>query len=87
MAGWLLATTSLLAVARPALRLGGEWAGWSCGFDPFSGALRTQSEMLAFTTERWDGNTLQRRSLQLCASAGLDPSTSMSRTHDLSFFS
>ena len=65
MAGWLLATTGLLAVARPALRLGGEWAGWSCSFDPYSGALRMQSEMLGVTTERWEGNTLQRRCLQL----------------------
>jgi hypothetical protein len=63
---WLLATTSSLgAIARPALRLGGEWAGWSCRFDPYSGALRTQSEILGVTTERWAGNTLQRRVFQL----------------------
>ena len=72
MAGWLL-TTGAVAVARPALRLGGEWAGWSCGFDPYNGALRTQSETLG--TERWEGNALQRRCLQLgpaCESSGDD---------------
>ena len=46
---------ALGAVARPALRIGGEWAGWCCGFDPFSGALRTGSEFQAVTTERWAG--------------------------------
>lgn len=30
------------AVPRPALRLGGEWAGWRCAFHPRSGALLTQ---------------------------------------------
>ena len=58
----LLATAANLGVARPALRLGGEWAGWRCGFDPFSGALRTGSESRSVTTERWESNTLQRRS-------------------------
>ena len=68
---WLLATASNLgAVARPALRLGGEWAGWSCGFDPYSGALRTQSRTLGVTTERWAGNTLQRRMFQLAPTDG-----------------
>lgn len=65
MAAWLLASSSYAAVARPALRLGGEWAGWTCGFDPYSGALRTQSETVGVTTERWEGKALQRRSLQL----------------------
>jgi hypothetical protein len=61
MAASLLMTATSGAVARPALRLGGEWAGWSCAFDPYSGALRTQSKMLGVTTERWAGNALQRR--------------------------
>ena len=66
MAGLLvLFTSSIGAVARPALRLGGEWSGWSCGFDPFSGALRKPSSGLAVTTEQWFGNALRRRSLQL----------------------
>ena len=50
-------------IARPALRLGGEWAGWRCGFDPFSGAMRSEFE--AVTTERWESKALQRRSVQL----------------------
>ena len=60
---WLLlsSTFTFAVVARPALRLGGEWVGWICGFDPFSGALRTQSEVLGVTTEQWAGSTLQRR--------------------------
>ena len=63
---WLLATTSSVgAIARPALRLGGEWAGWSCGFDPYSGGRRTQSEILGVTTERWAGTALQRRIFRL----------------------
>lgn len=61
---WLLSTTNGI-VARPALRLGGEWAGWTCGFDPYSGAMRSQSELLGVTTERWAGNALQRRIFQL----------------------
>ena len=66
MATWILATTSSLgAVARPALRLGGEWAGWRSGFDPYSGALRQSSEVLGVTTERWDGSTMKRRCFQL----------------------
>lgn len=60
-AAWLPAAHG--AVARPALRLGGEWAGWRCGFDPFSGAMR--SEFQAVTTERWESKALQRRSVQL----------------------
>ena len=56
-----------LAVARPALRLGGEWAGWRCVFDPFSGALTNHVE--GVTTERWAGNALQRRSLRLLPEA------------------
>jgi len=65
MAVWLLATSSVGAVARPALRLGGEWAGWSCSFDPYSGALRRGRELLGVTTEQWAGNALQRRSYLL----------------------
>lgn len=61
---------ALGAVARPALRIGGEWAGWCCGFDPFSGALRTGSEFQAVTTERWAGTAMQRRSLQLLPDDG-----------------
>ena len=61
---WLLAATSGMN-ARPALRLGGEWAGWSCGFDPYSGALRSRSELFGVATEKWSGNFLQRRILQL----------------------
>jgi len=60
---WFFTASS--AVARPALRLGGEWAGWSCGFDPYSGALRTQSECLGVTTEQWEGNALRRRIFRL----------------------
>jgi len=68
MGSLLLSATSCLgAVARPALRLGGEWAGWSCGFDPYSGAVRARSEILGVTTERWAGNTLKRRVIRLAA--------------------
>ena len=61
-AAWL-PTLHLGTIARPALRLGGEWAGWRCAFDPFSGALR--SEVQGFNTERWESNALRRRSALL----------------------
>ena len=61
-AAWL-PSAHLGAIARPALRLGGEWAGWRCAFDPFSGALR--SEVQGFNTERWESNALRRRSALL----------------------
>ena len=65
VAACLLAAANLGAVARPALRLGGEWAGWRCGFDPYSGALRTGSSFKSVTTERWAGTALERRSVEL----------------------
>mmetsp|Transcript_7430 Transcript_7430/g.12566 ORF Transcript_7430/g.12566 Transcript_7430/m.12566 type:complete len:288 (-) Transcript_7430:300-1163(-) len=67
MAGPLPLFANVVAVARPALRLGGEWAGWCCAFDPYSGALVTGSEFQGVTTERWASNTLQRRSRGLSA--------------------
>lgn len=75
-AGWLVSTG--LAIARPALRLGGEWAGWRCGFDSYNGALLSGSNQAGVTTERWVDNKLQRRSIQLIssedsASARADP--------------
>ena len=65
MATMVTILAHLGALARPALRMGGEWAGWSCGFDPYSGALRSGSEFQAVTTERWSGNSLKRRSVQV----------------------
>ena len=32
------------AAARPALRLGGEWAGWCCAFSPTSAAVQKIDE-------------------------------------------
>ena len=61
-AAWLPAA-HLGTIARPALRLGGEWAGWRCAFDPFSGAVR--NEVQGITTERWESKALRRRSALL----------------------
>ena len=74
VAACLLAAANLGAVARPALRLGGEWAGWRCGFDPYSGALRTGSSFKSVTTERWAGTALERRSVELPPDDGEAPS-------------
>ena len=38
-----LVSAASLGVARPALRLGGEWAGWKCAFNPRSGAVITDA--------------------------------------------
>lgn len=54
-----------MGLARPALRLGGDWAGWRCGFDPISGGIVGSASRQSVTTERWSGRTLQRRSLQI----------------------
>lgn len=67
----LFLAASLALAPRPALRLGGEWAGWRCDFDPFSGAMR--SNFQGATTERWEGAALQRRSVEMTSSKAATP--------------
>lgn len=38
----LAGASGLASLPRPALRLGGEWAGWRCAFHPRTGALITK---------------------------------------------
>jgi hypothetical protein len=76
-----------LGIARPALRLGGEWAGWFCAFNAQTGKIITSDvekycsdTMIEWgqipfgfeecTTETWQGNTLERRSIRLLPEDG-----------------
>ena len=76
-----------LGIARPALRLGGEWAGWRCAFNAKTGDIITSDvekycsdTMIEWgqipggfeecTTETWQGNALERRSVQLLPEDG-----------------
>ena len=76
-----------MGIARPALRLGGEWAGWRCAFNAKTGDTMTSDvekycsdTMIEWgqipggfeecTTETWQGNSLERRSIQLLPEDG-----------------
>ena len=60
----LLPVVPTVAVARPVLRLGGEWAGWRCAFSP-SGTLCEAGASADCTTESWEGSWMRRRSVQI----------------------